>query len=322
MGLLEERRTSANRRLSELTDQVAAAIDVGPGCVSIFVTGSYGRGEATQFSDVDFFVVCSADDGVVDSADAENVKRHVDTVIARQSIPHDSGTDAHRLIHGIDALIQGIGRPEDDHDNTLTCRLLLLLESRPLFDQDGYKEIVERVLRAYWRDFEDHRGDFVPGYLANDILRLWRTFCVNYEARTKSDPEEKKARRSLKNYKLKHSRLLTCYSALAHLLMDYNERQTVTIDDARGMVILSPTERIDAIGQRVTAASAYAGQIREMYEEFLSITDSTESDLVARFLDPSKRKHLMSQASGLGDAVYDLMCALRRDSRLDRLLVV
>lgn len=267
-------------------------------------------------------MVSSTDGGVVGSADAVDIRQHVDSVIASQSIPHDSGTDAHRLIHGVDALIQGIGRPEDDHDNTLTCRLLLLLESRPLFNRDGYREIIERVLRAYWRDFDDHPGDFVPGYLANDILRLWRTFCVNYEARTKSEPAERKARRSLKNYKLKHSRLLTCYSALAHLLMDFNERQTVTIEDARGMVNLSPTERIDAIGRRIPAASDPARQIREMYEEFLSVTDSTESDLVARFLDPSKRKHLMRQASGLGDAVYDLICALRRDSRLDRLLVV
>jgi hypothetical protein len=52
---------------------------------------------------------------------------------------------------------------------------------------------------------------------------------------------KKKAKRKLKNYKLKHSRLLTCYSALAYLLAVFATRQTVTPDDARKMVSSTPT---------------------------------------------------------------------------------
>lgn len=322
MGLLEDRRASANGRLSDLSAGLAAAIGAERAGVSVFATGSYGRGEATRYSDLDFFVVDSTAGGTEGSLRSIEIKRLVEATIARQSIPHDPGTDVHRLVHGIDALILGIGRQDDDHNNTLTCRLLLLLESRSLFDPDGYAEVISRVLSAYWRDYEDHRNDFVPGYLANDILRLWRTFCVNYEARTKSDPEEMRARRALKNYKLKHSRLLTCYSALAYLLMVFNERQTVSIDDAEGMVSLSPTQRIDEIGRRLVGASTPARRILEIYEKFLSTTDSPEADLVSRFLDQSDRRRLIDQASGLGDAVFDLIRALGRDSRLDRLLVV
>ena len=39
------------------------------------------------------------------------------------------------------------------------------------------------------------KDEFMPAFLANDILRLWRTFCVNYEARTQTEPAEKKAKR-------------------------------------------------------------------------------------------------------------------------------
>src|SRR4029077_19402552 len=77
-----------------------------------------------------------------------------------------------------------------------------------------YDEIVRDVIDGYWRDYQDHQANFMPAFLANDILRIWRTFCVNYEARTKREPDDKKASGKLKNYKLKHSRLLTCYSAL------------------------------------------------------------------------------------------------------------
>ena len=67
----------------------------------------------------------------------------------------------------------------------------------------------------------------MPAFLSNDILRLWRTLCVNYEARTKTTPEQEKAKRELTNYKLKHSRLLTCYSGILYLLAIFKARGTV-----------------------------------------------------------------------------------------------
>ena len=90
----------------------------------------------------------------------------------------------------------------------------MLLESRPLLGRPIYDHIQQAVLNAYWKDYDDHKLDFMPAFLGNDILRLWRTFCVNYEATTKTMPERARAKRRVKNYKLKHSRLLTCYSAL------------------------------------------------------------------------------------------------------------
>lgn len=99
-----------------------------------------------------------------------------------------------------------------------------------------YQEIIEEVIAAYWRDYEDHKTDFMPAFLANDILRLWRTFCVNYEARTVREPDETKAKGKLKNYKLKHSRLLTCYSAILFLLAVYARQQTVKPSDAVAMI--------------------------------------------------------------------------------------
>ncbi len=75
--------------------------------------------------------------------------------------------------------------------------LLLLLESKPLVGDDVYMEAVSDVVAAYWGDFIDHSQNFMPAFLANDILRIWRTFCVNYEARTEKDPPERKAKRKL-----------------------------------------------------------------------------------------------------------------------------
>src|SRR5205807_2008244 len=128
-------------------------------------------------------------------------------------------SDGQYLVHyTVDELKDTLGKPEDDSNNTFTARLLLLLESRPLLAEDIYSESIELVVDSYWRDFARHEKDFMPSFLANDILRLWRTFCVNYEARTKSEDVSQRAKRRLKNFKLKHSRLLTCYSGIVYLL--------------------------------------------------------------------------------------------------------
>ena len=108
-----------------------------------------------------------------------------------------------------------------------------------------YDEIVLNVIESYWRDYQDHQAAFMPAFLANDILRIWRTFCVNYEARTEREPEDKKASGKLKNYKLKHSRLLTCYSALLYLLAVHKTEKSVAPSDALAMTKLTPTERLE-----------------------------------------------------------------------------
>ena len=74
-----------------------------------------------------------------------------------------------------------------------------LRADRRRLEEDVHQAAIASIVASYWRDFAGHEAEFVPGFLANDILRMWRTFCVNYEARTSSDPPEKKAKRALSN---------------------------------------------------------------------------------------------------------------------------
>ena len=118
----------------------------------------------------------------------------------------------------------------------------------------------------------------MPAFLANDILRLWRTFCVNYEARTSDVPPEKKNKRRLKNYKLKYSRMLTCYSALVYLLALHNAAGTVSPEDVRGMVARSPTERLEWLLtlEYLKDAHGVVGELLDKYSEFLGNTNETD----------------------------------------------
>jgi len=289
--------------------------------ITVFATGSYGRGEASMHSDLDYFLVTRTDGIPIDAPIViDEVLSAIERAREAMAIPGESS--GHAIAHDEAKLIGAIGDRADDFENTLTCRLLLLLESRPIVGDVLYETLLDKVLSAYWRDYEDNRDEFVPGYLANDILRLWRTFCINYEARTSREPEAKRAKRLLKNYKLKHSRLLTCYSGLAYLLHAFNARNTVTIDDARRMIGLSPTERIADIGSARPDCTDVSESILTAYEDFLRQTDESESQLIDRFLDHDQRDRLLGQANDLGNRIFDLIRQIGMDTRLGRLLVV
>ena len=217
-----------------------------------------------------------------------------------------------------------LGKPEDDASNTFTARLLLLLESIPLLGETAYQDITQKVISEYWKDYQDHRGDFIPAFLTNDTLRMWRTFCVNYEARTQSEPPEKKAKRKLKNLKLKHSRLLTCYSALLYLLAIFSKSGTVGPNDAVSMIQLTPTQRLEWLASQEDLAAAHP-RIKELlvsYENFLQLTNASEIELVSRFLDKDQSKKYFESAGRFGDLMFEVLDAIGGRNALHRLLVV
>jgi Nucleotidyltransferase domain len=263
--LIKFRKAQTDKRLSKIKTLLKSAARYAKGKGCVYTTGSFGRGEASQFSDLDLFIVGQSLNGKRSLGRLDEICIMADLVRATRKlkIPDFSGDGAYLAHYTIADLVNALGTSEDDATNTFTARLLLLLESQPLIGRDVYAQAIDAVIVAYWRDFKDHKKEFIPAFLANDILRLWRTFCVNYEANTTTDPPEKKAKRKVKNYKLKHSRLLTCYSALLFLLAVFKIRKTVTPDDAREMVKLRPIERLDFLLCEKEFVSAH-GKINEL----------------------------------------------------------
>ncbi len=217
-----------------------------------------------------------------------------------------------------------LGTPEDDATNTLTGRLLLLLESRPLLGKQVYSEVIRTVIEAYWRDYQDHKDDFIPAYLTNDILRLWRTFCVNYEARTEREPDPKKAKGKVKNYKLKHSRMLTCYSALLYLLTIYKRHGTVSQEDGFAMTQLTPVGRVEWLMQQPEASNAHseAEKLIQQYNYFLSLTSIGEEALEAIFSDRKHSAEYMKESRQFGDYMYSTLSKIDENNRYYRIIVV
>jgi len=326
MGELLDRRRSTDKRIERLRNQLRQAEKLALGKACVYMTGSFGRGEASQYSDLDIFIAGKDTNGIRVLKRLDEILLKADLIEATRklNIPDFSGDGEYLQHYSVGQLVKTLGTPEDDAKNTFTARLLLLLESRRLLGESVYRHVIKQAIKAYWGDYHEHKNDFIPAFLANDILRLWRTFCVNYEARTSKEPAKQKAKRKLKNYKLKHSRLLTCYSSLLYLLAVYSSKKTVSPLDAFKMTELTPTGRLEWILNQGHCASAHTGvkELLRCYEAFLKGTDAPEEVLVERFMNAKTRREDLSAANKLGNLVFEILDAIGQRNLFHRLLVV
>jgi hypothetical protein len=308
----------------------------GP-AATVYATGSYGRCEASLHSDLDLFIVSgespAPDDGsrggtrrslkhrTLSKLEEICLKAQLIELSKSLGLPDFSGDGHYLKCYTGSQLANAIGSEDDDYLNTFTARLLLLLESRPLLGNSVYHEAVDTVIEAYFRDYADHLKDFEPTFLLNDILRLWRTFCVNYENRTSHTDVVAKAKRKLKHYKLSHSRLLTCFSGVVTLLEFYRLNGTVSPDDIRALVAKTPTARICDVGKTNPSAKDTVAKVLDSYERFLERTDVDETALRQQFLDKIYARARMAEARQFAVLIHNLVSAIDA-GRLSRAIVV
>lgn len=300
----------------------------------VYATGSYGRLEASEYSDLDLFIV-----GLSKSADPQDgdflesrltrlneicVKADLIEATRALGIQEFDGDGKYLVHYPVGHLVGSLGTPEDDASNTFTARLLMLLEGRPLLGEAAYNDAIGNIIAAYWRDYEDHKSSFLPAFLANDILRLWRTFCVNYEARTSNIPHEKNLKRRLKNYKLKHSRLLTCYSALLAMMYVFNEKQTLSPQDMFSICDETPLERVVRLINSPSASGAQEPLERALrqYGKFLEVTNEPEGFLLKKFDNTKMRSSLMQDSYAFAEAIFEAMQEIGQGGRMHRVLLV
>ena len=328
--IIEERRGFSDGTFEHLRATLTEAPRICAEKACVYATGSFGRREASEQSDVDLFIV-SLSDGEAKGARGrltklDEILLKADLIRAARAMKFPEFSQDGRFLqhHTASNLIQATGNQDDDAANTFTARLLLLLESRPLTGQDVHSKIIDDVIAKYWGEFPRHIDCFMPAYLANDVLRYWRTLCLNYEANTSEETPSHRARRKIDNYKLKHSRMLTCYSALLVLLHVFAKNGTVTVSDAQKMVYQTPTQRVEwvATDSKDAGLVTIIGQLLERYERFLNVTSASKQELSQLFSDEHQARELRDEQSRFGDLVYRILHQIGQNNKFYRRLVV
>lgn len=250
---------------------------------TVLVCGSYARKEAAGPSDVDYFLV--RDKGHEEQSAMEDIKK----VVARLGLraPSQGGPFAKGLKR--QSIIKDIGGAEDSNDK-ITQRMLLLLEGDWLFNEEGFRDLRRQILNRYLRgDIPDHQ---VALFLLNDIIRYWRTICVDYEYKT---IEEEKPW-AIRNVKLVFSRKLLYASGLFCVALTADMRKERKRKRLEELFDLCPLDRVVHIcGEAATVP------LLRRYDVFLEcIGDDTKRRRLEKLKENDRDDELFRQIKNEG----------------------
>lgn len=324
-AILKHRRVTTDERVDKLISWLVER-GVEPlldGMACVYATGSVARGEASEHSDLDLFIVSR---GTRKLSNLASIKAKARLIEATESLgfPPFSGDGEYLEVHQVETLVKDLGTRDDDYHNSFTARMLLLLESRSIIGSEVYGDVLSKVIGAYWRDFEDHDHEFSPIFLINDIIRYWKSLCLSYESHGAPQGEHEIAKRRLRNYKLKYARLLTCYSAVLYLCWLSRTLKTITPADARAMADMKPLQRLERIdaeaGGETTRRSIR--NLLELYARFLQETDAAKAIQIEKFGNQAYHEERRIEAREFGDEMYRALTSIGADVPMFRFILV
>lgn len=264
----EKVRMDSQQRLNELRNELRLVYPAGnfTNCICIYACGSMGRLEMTDSSDLDLFFVTENNDPQctpISNLDKYNFFSALYNVNSKLKYQDPSKGGMYWEFTPKENLLD-IGSRQEDYNNSFTARMLLLLESKPLYNENAYRKIVKETIDRYFCDYADYPDEFYPLFLMNDILRYWYTLTLNYEYRRddKDDPNK----RYWKRLKLKYARLITCYSMLACMY-----HKNISPEYVQKCVEMTPFERLDMLADERKEIKGIVSEIKSAYEWYLEL---------------------------------------------------
>lgn len=287
------------------------------------MTGSLARGEASEHSDLDAFFLLSESEDTHPLSRIREVKI-LNTVVesASSACFPDFSNDGEflKFLH-IDDMIKHIGSREDDYQNALTARMLLILESDYLFNENTFRSFRSRAIDAYFKDFHDHSKSFRPIFLLNDVLRFWRTMCINYESARewRLQTSERSAKGHLANLKLRFSRLNICFSFIAHLLA---KGGTLSPTDVIETCDLTPLQRLRDLRDGDVGLHEEIGTLLLKYTWFLDSVSKPKDVVLSWISDEESRVAAFKEADVFIESMYQVIYFIAKKNGYLRFLII
>jgi hypothetical protein len=245
----------------EKLEQLRRVIDgLVPGGDIVVANGSYARREASEGSDIDFYVLTNGKRSP-EPTWVDQVRRSVLTIVPVE--PAKDGTFSN-VVESPETLLRNIGGDQDSNA-TITRRLLLLLEGEWLFNSEGLKELRRDILQRYIGEkITDHQ---LALFLLNDIIRYYRTMAVDYENKIEGDVKPW----GIRNIKLVFSRKLLYASGLFSVGMTADRTRNSKVSTLEQLFDMPVIDRMIAI-----CGKSNVGAVLSSYNQFLQKLDQTE----------------------------------------------
>jgi hypothetical protein len=273
---------------------------------AVVLFGSWGREELTEQSDDDWAVLGDADPDLL--ARVQGVLGGSDREPGQQ--------DLFGLAFSCADLVRNIGLDADTNTN-LTRRMLLLLESRAVAGHDEYVRCFGTVLDAYLgHGVRDYRP---PRFLLNDLIRYWRTICVDFEGKRRGaggdDPKY-----ASRNAKLRTSRKVLFAGGLLPVLLSHTKTASEMPDFLARWFAAPPTDRLAAafLGQDAMAEGVRALGAYDRWIGLLSQAD-VRAELASLRESTREASPLFGAIREIGDELQRGLLALLYETRLSPL---
>ncbi|SMF24369.1 Putative nucleotidyltransferase DUF294 [Xaviernesmea oryzae] len=266
-------------KLETMRDAAKAMFEDTCGFV-IGVNGSLARREYTSGSDVDLFFLVL--DGDIAGAKAAQEKFRQKMQEVGVKMPASGGVFEEPL--PADEMLATIGG-NDDTNTFITRRMLFLLEGEWIFNRSAFEETRQALVGRYVEEGLDDKK--ICLFLLNDIIRYWRTICVDYEYKIAGGGKAK----AVRLIKLRFSRMLLYFAGVVAI----GQTQGVPYEEKRKILdkLLStpPIERLRSVIGDKSQTSL------QLYTEFLVALD-----------DPETRKQLeLLGDDGLSTTAYAVL---------------
>lgn len=273
-GEIEKRRRYCESTLSKFRDDLKQ-IEL-PGNCAVVVNGSFARREASDQSDVDYFVL--HDDGPVSSNELQRLNQLVVQTIERHGLRPPAVNGAFAAAESIDQFLHNVGGANDPNEK-LTRRMLFMLEGEWLTQRDLFLNFRSRLINEVYakQDLSDHQ---LARFFLNDLIRYWRTIGVDFEFKTAEAGKPWGTR----NLKLAFSRKLLYFSGL--LMTAETAQQTVT-GKAR---VLAELSALDPISRVKKICGQEANKALAIYEEFLEKLSDKAFRALADSVDQDRKR--------------------------------
>lgn len=279
--------------------------------ITIFGAGSLARKEIGHKSDLDLFVLCEKN--AKSRLQEYTLFGQLIDINKELGFPKFSNDGEYLILYNIDDLISKTGSRRDDIENTFTARMLLLLESFPIINNSLYKKTLERTIDNYFRD-DIGTKTFKPLFLLNDLLRYWRTLCLNYEERRK-EPDRPWRK---KNINLRFSRMATVFGTILPIVAE----PIVEPNSLKKLLARTPLERL-AYGVSLLNDQELVNQWPEILDNYETFLTWKEDDDVEKHLRDGNMKIMVkSNAEKFSSYLYTCLTCEKIPYEYRRYLVL